>query len=80
MTRKMILIGLLGLVSFPLPVWSQQAPTSKSSCKHYFGVLWQDEKIAGGFMIALIGQSGRTATSLASCRAASGFPDNSAKV
>lgn len=50
MTRKTILISLLGLVSFPLSVWSQEAPASSPSCKHYFGVLWQDEKIPGGFM------------------------------
>lgn len=53
MVKARLLIGLLGLVSLPLSVWSQEVSVSKSLCKQYFGVLWQDEKIPGGFMLRL---------------------------
>ncbi len=50
MVAMRILVGLLGLVSLPLSGWSQEAAASKSACKQYFGVLWQNDKIPGGYM------------------------------
>jgi hypothetical protein len=50
MIAMRILLGLFGLLSLPLSVVSQQPASAESECKQYFGVLWQNEKIPGGFM------------------------------
>lgn len=56
-----ILVGILGYLVLPLCVFSQMSSTSqtlRSPCKQYFGVIWQSEKIPGGFMARLSEEQG----------------------